>query len=218
MLAPRFSVVNNIDFAGIEFYSFVCDYFLVWNDFTKNEAVKAGIDESRIKVLGISKCVGKPRLKCKQDARSVGVFLDGEFEKFNNKPLINIVQDWARKNSMNCVFRYHPNFEGTEYSDLIDNKVSSVCPQNVTLEEFIENNSFFVLANSTVLFELEYYCVPFIRYSTNDDMDKFRDYPSQSFTNIEELGRAFENMRKLPPKKFVSCDDAYSEFFREFER
>lgn len=216
MLAPRASVVNNIDFSGIEFYSFVSDYFLVWNEFTKLEAIKAGINEDRIQVLGISKCIAKPQLKNNRDSNLIGVFLDGEFEKHNNIPLITITQEWARQKSMRCVFRYHPNFNGDEYASIIDTSISEVCPKEVSLPEFVENSLFCVLANSTVLFELEYYCIPFLRYSSNDLLDKFKDYSSLCFTSLFEFDLAVKVLKNTPPREFVSCEVPYCNFFKKF--
>ncbi len=216
MLAPRPAVPNNIDFSGIEFASFVCDYYLVWNEFTKSEAIKAGIEENRIVVLGVCKCLGISQLGCDKNSSTIGIFLDGEYEKYNNPILISIVQNWARQNGKRCMFRLHPNFKGDEYNDLFDFDVSDVCSKGMTLQDFIHKCSFLILANSTVLFELEYFCIPFLRYSCGDERDKFKDYPSFSFTTLDDFDQAYHKMNKALSRNFESCDQAYRDFFKKF--
>lgn len=215
MLAPREGVGNNLDFAGHEFQAFVSDFFLVWNQFTKKEAMKTGIQEEQLKVLGVAKCVGMSQPQLPSDSSSIGVILDGKFEDENNIPMIMIVQTWAKKKKMKCVFRYHPDYYGNEFSNYI-NASSTVCPKGVSLYDFIRSVSFCVVANSTVLFELEYFCIPFLRYSSNGSLDKFRDYPSLNFTSIRSFDSAYKEMIAQPLRSFVKADANYAEFFKQF--
>lgn len=187
MLAPRLEVTNNIDFAGIEFKSFVSNYFLVWNKFTQNEAIKTGIPENKIKILGIAKCINKQPIQTSLSQKRIGIILDGKFEEENNEPMIKIVNQFAKENGYTYILRYHPNFTGNEYDKFIDFTIGENCSQNISLEKFLSQISFCIVANSTVLFELEYYKIPFLRYATNNIKDKFKDYPSRTFKNIKEL-------------------------------
>lgn len=187
MLAPRLEVKNNIDFAGIEFKSFVSNYFLAWNKFTQNEAIKAGIPENKIKILGIAKCINRPPIQTSFLQKKIGIILDGKFEEENNRPMIKIVNQFAKKNGYTYILRYHPNFIGNEYDNFVDFTIGKNCSKNISLEKFLNQISFCIVANSTVLFELEYYKIPFLRYTTNNIKDKFKDYPSMTFKNIEEL-------------------------------
>lgn len=216
MLAPRIGVFSNSDFDGHEFHDSVSDYFLMWNDFTKNEALKAGISEDKIRVLGVVKCLGVKKLKSNFDSIQIGIFLDGELERQNNVPLITIVQEWAKTHKKKCIFRYHPHFKGTEYADVIDESISTICDKSISLYDFIENVSFCVVANSTVLFELEYFCIPFLRYACDPVFDKYKDYPSIDFTSVNSFDEAYQKMIKMPPKKFVKADDNYASFFKQF--
>ena len=216
MLSPRPGIEDNLDFAGHEFKASVSDYFLVWNEFTKSEAIKAGIDAERLKILGVSKCIGVTPPTYSPNSNIIGIFLDGKFEEHNNVPLIEIVQEWAKKNSYKCIFRYHPDYKATEYDTYLDKSVSNTCKKTVSLYDFIKDISFCVVANSTVLFELEYFCIPFIRYSSNDILDKFRDYPSISFTSKDDFDIAFKKMMSSEKKSFVSADLKYKDFFMQF--
>lgn len=187
MLAPRKAASQNVDFAGIEFASFVSTYFLAWNDFTKKEAIKAGVEEDRIRILGIAKCIGDSPLNIDRKRKVIGVILDGEFEKRNNIPMIEMTNRLAQELGYTYILRYHPNFSGNEYEHEMNHQYGETCHKNVPLKEFLSDVGFCILANSTVLFELEYYGVPYLRYSTNDDFDKFKDYGGYTFHNYEGL-------------------------------
>lgn len=216
MLSPRVGLEDNLDFAGHEFRASVSDYFLAWNEFTKNEAIKTGIEENKLKVVGISKCIGVTPPTYSPNSNKIGIILDGKFEEHNNIPLIRIVQGWAKNNGFKCIFRYHPDYKATEYEDYLDKSVSDTCKKTDSLYDFIKDISFCVVANSTVLFELEYFCIPFIRYSSNDLLDKFKDYPSVSFTSKYDFDEAYKKMMSSEKKAFVSADIKYKEFFMQF--
>ena len=216
MLAARKNAEDNPDFAGIEFKSFVSNFFLIWNDFTKNEALKSGINKDQIKVLGPLKCLDVPRPTFNVQAKTIGVILDGEFEKDNNIPLISITQNWAKLNGWKCLFRYHPHFKGTEYQRDIDNNISAVCKKEDPLYQFIAQISFCVVANSTVLFELEYFGIPTIRYSCNNIYDKFRDYDSPSFTNVLELSDSYAAIKECVYENKIDIKTNYKNFFKEY--
>lgn len=216
MLAPRMGLLDNSDFDGHEFRDSVSKYFLIWNNFTKEEALKYGIPEKKLKVLGVAKCIGFEQIIPSFASPYIGIFLDGELEKQNNEPLITIVQEWARFQNKKCVFRYHPHFRGDEYDELMDSTVSRTCDKSLSLYDFIESVSFCVVANSTVLFELEYFCVPFLRYSSNDELDKYKDYPSLNFSSVKSFNESYNKMRELPKKEFVKADKNYEDFFKQF--
>jgi hypothetical protein len=188
MLAPRLGLEDNIDFKGIEFNGFVSDYFLAWNDFTRNEAIKSGIPQDKIVVCGCAKLVGK-RKAVPSFNKVIGVILDGRFEKENNIPMISIVSKFAEQKGYHYILRFHPNFLGNEYDDIINNQVGSICDKEIPLCEFLNSVEFCVLANSTVLFELEGMNFPFYRYSSRTIKDKYKDYPIKSFSSLLELNK-----------------------------
>ena len=216
MLSPRLELSDNVDFMGHEFKASVSDFFLAWNEFTKQEAIKTGIDKDKLKVIGVSKCIGVEPPTYAPNSNVVGIILDGKFEDQNNIPMIQIIQKWAKNNSYKCIFRYHPDYKSTEFDEYIDSSISEVCNKSVSLYEFINKISFCIVANSTVLFELEYFCIPFIRYSSNDLFDKFRDYHSFTFTSDKDIEKAYKEMRNTPQKTFVSADINYLTFFKQF--
>lgn len=186
MIAKREEYSRNyFDYAGIEFDGFVSDYFLAWNEFTKQEALKSGIKESDIFVVGNIKAINcKP--VASRDNDYFGVVLDGINNEENNVPMIKLCNQISDKIKKNYIIRYHPNFKQTEYNSIIDSN-ASVCPPQQTLESFLNNIEFCILSNSTVLFELPYYNMPYYRYTDGTAKDKFKDMKEQSFNSLDSF-------------------------------
>ncbi|MCR5696572.1 MAG: hypothetical protein K6G73_06315 [Marinilabiliaceae bacterium] len=216
MLAPRKGLEDNLDFNGTEFRLFVSDYFLVWNDFTKREAIKAGIPEEKIKTLGVVKCIGMPPIEAK-GKRAIGVILDGEFEKENNPPMLRLVKDFCRDFGYKYILRYHPNFNGSEYDSLLDIN-GSVCSKSTNLADYLRDIEFCVVANSTVLFELEYYGIPFMNYSSGSIKDKYKDYTSHKFSNYEEMKQSFNGLKTALNSHNTDYAKLYKDFFLQWCR
>lgn len=218
-LAPRKGLEDNIDFAGIEFGCFISNYYLAWNEFTRQEAIKAGIKDNQIKVLGISKCIGKNPLLKKENSNVIGLILDGKYEEENNIPMIRLLNQLCVKYNIKYKLRYHPDYKGTEYLDYIDARYCIATNKRETLNDFLSSVKLCIVANSTVLFELEFYSVPFIRYSSGNLKDKFVGYGGISFNNYEELEKCYLSIIKecvIVPKYMENIAYNYRRFFESF--
>lgn len=218
-LAPRKGLEDNIDFAGIEFGCFISNYYLAWNEFTRQEAIKAGIKDNQIKVLGISKCIGKNPLLKKGNSNVIGLILDGKYEEENNIPMIRLLNQLCVKYNIKYKLRYHPDYKGTEYLDYIDARYCIATNKRETLNDFLSSVKLCIVANSTVLFELEFYSVPFIRYSSGNLKDKFVGYSGISFNNYEELEKCYLSIIKecvIVPRYMENIAYNYRRFFESF--
>ena len=220
MLAPRSGLEDNIDFVGGEFKNSVSDYFLVWNEFTRREAVKAGISMDKIKVLGIAKCLGLPPFKPTL-RKTFGVILDGFYEKENKPVMIEIACSFAKQAGYRFIVRYHPNFRGDEYTDIIPKALGEECSKTVSLEDFANNVSFCIISNSTVMFEFLYRRMDVFHYSSSND--KFKDLPLKSFRSLSEFVGQFnlvENSKERELEDLVcqprDISSAYRNFFSNY--
>ncbi len=220
MLAARKGLENSFDFIGIEFNGFVSDYFLVWNDFTKKEAMKQGVPEKKIKVLGNVKCLYAKDIE-KSDSKTFGVILDGICEEENNLPMISLSNKIAEKYGYKYIARYHPNFKGDEYSNYIDDEYGKACKKGTSFTDFLSEVSFCIVANSSVLFELPYYQIPYFRYSAHNSKDKFYSLEHDgSFYDIQKFDQLFvEKMNSKEKEDTPSIDKLrhnYESFLRSF--
>ena len=187
--------------------------------FTKNEALKAGIKEDRIRVLGISKCIGKLPIKIDDNPIDIGLILDGLYEDENNIPMIELINQLSDKYNLRYKMRYHPNYIGNEFSNYTNHRCLKSSEKKETLNRFLSSVNICIVANSTVLFELEYYGVPFIRYATGNNKDKFRDYKSVCFTDFKELDEAYlyvKNEQGSIKNNKDNTIDNYRCFFQSF--
>lgn len=187
MLAPRGVDKINLDYCGIEFNSFVSDFFLAWNDFTRKEALNSGLSEEKIIIVGCAKCIYADKIQPKNGSRTVGLILDGIMEKENNSDLLDIIKKFCEKMDYKCVVRFHPSYPLSEKKKLtLDKKYAIECPPS-NLSEFLAQCEFCVVSNSTCLFELEAIGFPFLHYSSRNEKDKYKDYPLLSFGNTKEM-------------------------------
>lgn len=216
MLARREEVHDNMDFCGVEFSSFVSDYFLAWNDFSKKEAMKMGINEERIKVLGNAKCLGEPIVR-NIGQNTIGIILDGIYDVKKNLQMIQIIDKFAKEHGYKYIIRLHPNDSISHYDNMRDHAISTICPRNMRLEDFFSNISFCVVANSTVLFELEYHRIPFVRYSNGGAKDKFKDYHNLiSFNDDFSFGKSVAKIQITNNVSNENKDiERYENFFNE---
>ena len=187
MVSSRPDVKNNLDFIGIEFKGSISDYFLAWNEFTKQEAIKSGIPEEKIKVLGVAKCIGqKPYIRTIKSQKTLGVLLDGIYSNINNEKMIKVIDDFCTRHEYQYILKYHPAYKGNEFDNSMSERGRSL-PLNTTLEDLINQTDSIIVANSTALFELACLNVRFYRFRTERELDKFRDLRIPMFSSSEEL-------------------------------
>lgn len=224
MVAARPNVKNNLDFKGIEFTGSISDYFLAWNEFTKREAIKGGIPDNRIKVLGVVKCIGQQPYKQTNNNKKncLGVLLDGIYSNSNNEKLIRIINKYSQQTNTRYILKYHPAYKGNEF-ELLMNENGSALPINSSLKELIECSDGIIVANSTALFELAYLNVRFYRFKSEPEIDKFRGLMIPMFSTEEELinilGNDYKCSQKIRTELCGTCNDvklSYASFLNEF--
>lgn len=223
MVAARPNVKDNLDFKGIEFTGSISDYFLAWNEFTKREAIKGGIPNNKIKILGVAKCIGQqPYHQTDNKKNCLGVLLDGIYSNSNNERLIRIINKYSLRTGIRYILKYHPAYKGDEFKSLM-NENGSTLPINSSLRELIECSDGIIVANSTALFELAYLNIRFYRFRAEPTIDKFRDLMIPMFSTEEELinllGKDYEYSQKIHTELCGTCNDvklSYTSFLNEF--
>jgi hypothetical protein len=225
VLSPRVGM-NNVDFAGLELQNSNSDYFLAWNEFTRKEALKAGMDAEKIKVLGISRCIDlEDRIINNQDANVFGVVLDGEFTKDNNSVLIEFAKEIARRLEMKFIVRFHPRMNVHLYDELLvnDNSLLEISDKNEDIYQYMEKVKFSLIANSTVYIEMIF--MHHVVYKYNSLMDKYETVKWGAFSNIEELlNKVNSRENNISEKNLLyhelitipNIKESYTNFFNNF--
>lgn len=223
MLSERKEFKGNPDFCGLELKNFVSSYFLAWNEFTKREAVRSGIPEERIKVLGVTKCLDNTKITQEKN-HTIGLLLDGEFEAENNYNLITIVGKFVSKYRYKVVLRFHPRMNTSIYEGLYDRALFSICSKSIPLKEFVAHTEFCIAANSTAFIEMMCWGATVYRYSSRNAKDKYRDVKYPSFHTLQELeslyDKGIENIA-IDSKEligYINPREKYEDFFMSFTK
>ena len=219
VISERKEIFGNPDFCGLEFKNFISSYFLVWNEFTKREAICSGIKSDSIKVLGVIKCLDDIMVKHKRN-KVVGLLLDGEFEAENNIKLIDIVGRFALKYDYKVILRFHPRMDIFTYEKLYDKTLFSVCGKNTSLIDFVSETEFCIVANSTAFFEMICWGAKIYRYSSRNLKDKFLNIDFPSFHTLEELELLYKSENiSINYKEIMGNSNikkSYADFFKSF--
>lgn len=228
MFVSRRPELKKIDFEGIELSKSISDYFLAWNELTKAEAIKSGINEEKIKVLGIPKYANYKRKKvCKKNRNEFGIILNVVDFDNQNIDLINYANQLAQEFDLKYKVKYHPSFKGNEYEQIIDEKFcNGIFEKTVTIADYINMVEFTLISNSSVFVELVYLKHLTYRLTYNDLSDKYRGITENTFNSKEQLFKNYYS-RELGERNMdlifdylCTCEDvgeSYRNFFDDFQ-
>lgn len=213
-----------IDFAGIEFAYSRADYFLAWNQFTKDEAIKSGMDSDKIKILGIPKYINYNFNSIAKENKNVfGLMLNGASMDQLNRELISYANELAKKTNKKYYLKYHPGFKNFVYDDIVEKEYfAGNLEINSTITDYIDMVDFTLISNSSVFIELVFLHHKVYRMNAGE-YDKFSDIKINSFNNTEELMELVENdkeNRNNEMFKYLCYTEnpkkTYKEFFNKF--
>lgn len=205
---------KNVPYYGIWFRCFISDYFLAWNNLTREEAVKDGIPVNKVVVCGIAKCINTSKIVSPKN-RIIGLLLDGY--DFINVGIIKVANDFCRKYGYKYVLRYHPNYKGNEYDNIIlsDYYVGN---NRETLYEYARKVEFTLQGNSTALMELLYMGHPTYVFSTDNEVEIYPEFirVSHNVKELEDLIKSESYLNDISDR-LVSVKDIKKEYTSFFE-
>lgn len=209
---------RGVPFSGIYFYNSISDYFLAWNNMTKTEAIKDGLEERKIKVCGIARCIDAPKSRAVYN-KTIGIVLDGY--DYLNVEMIAIANLFCKKTGYKYYLRYHPFYKGSEYDSLVS-KSYYLGNSRGSLIDYSNRVEFSIVANSTVLLELLYMKHRTYVFSKDTAVEIYYKYVPV-FHNILELDCLISSSsyEKEVYDELVTVEDIrkqYSQFFKEITR
>lgn len=214
-------------YSGVELKSFSSDYFLAWNEFTKKEMLKTGINEDKIKVLGIPKYVGKKYVRQHPDEKKIfGVVLDVPQAKKTNKDLIKYANSISEIYDLKYKVKYHPNSKQNEVLRVTDpSYYIGNFDSYLQIEAYKDQVDFTLIGASSVFIELVIMQHPTFRLTSFDKYDKYLEINENAFDGIAKFLEIFENKALIENNISVLFDNffvedslsKYVEFFKQFD-
>lgn len=190
--------LNSISYyLDIAYAGFVSDYFLAWGQYSKENAIEAGVESGRIVKCGCPDFINPVPVECK--GVDVGVLFDGDINaKEDNLEMLRIALELLEKEDSKVKVKLHP-------SDSIDNYRNRINAEKVELfvgsiREFAEQVSFVICCNTSALIQLLAIGVDVFRYKTTLRYDMYTALDDFSFVDSEGLMSVMKNNEEYKDK------------------
>lgn len=222
IFAKKESVDSISDF-GLEFTESIADYYLCWNQYTKDEAIKAGMNPERIVVLGIPKYINITNNNTINNyvRNTFGVILNSKSFHIHNQELIKIANEISSSLNVKYIVRYHPQLKGNEYSYLYGPNYLENDDNKTTIEDYAQKVDFTIISSSSVFVDLIYLKHPTYRLVVTN-RDTYSTVSYNSFKNCEEFLDIYRKTSPTDDTVFnylcttTSVYDNYRDFFNKF--
>jgi len=219
---------NQLVNSGVELRTLNSDYFLCWNQFTVDEAKKEGFDARKCIVTGIiGFAKDEKRVICqKVENNTFGVVIGHPTFEQENKILIECANVLANKTRKSYYLKLHPNYPEAYFDSLVDKKYyKGIVKKRIPMLEYANSVEFSIVGASTVFVELVYLGHRVLRYSSGENVDKWRDVNvGNHFTSPEDVISAYNKMGDQHGEKDLfdylctvdNVRSSYQEFLQKF--
>lgn len=148
IISPQHGMTFNRyeDLDQLIFEGFLADYKLLWNEFEKQQFISAGIDSSKLYVVGDTKLIyNKSSTNLSIHTDKIGVVLDCPLIENAievNRFLIHAANAMGEQYHKEVIIRLHPMDNRENYSNCIDS--AQIVDKNVAMSQFTESIDFAV--------------------------------------------------------------------------
>ncbi len=160
-------------------------------------------------------------------AYRIGIFLDGgNFNYEHNVRLIQLMQQFKRKNNCRLYWKFHPTTNPADYEPHIRYE-QDVYSNDILLEDFLEKIDAGIVSNSTVMMELIKSWIPaFIYVDDKQEYDMYTKFDVCRFYNEDELEGIIcsinsENMKNYMKKArdyYCTAGDTAANYRKAFRK
>lgn len=199
--------IVNGSYDYIEYKCSHAKYMLAWGEYTKRMAMRCGVSEEKIKIVGNVSHLLESDISLQETSKKTGCFAvctNGVLTKKDwsrNKELISMANRIAEKYKMKYFLKIHPCDDVTKYKYLIN---SEFCIEFVNkgtdIIEVLRRVDFTLCGNSTTFCDSIYYSVPSFRYIHDYDKKKdvCRGIKFGRVKSYDELVEKIESLREEP--------------------
>lgn len=216
---------THFDCQGIGYSCSCSDYFLTFSDFTKKEALKSGLKDDKIKILGNPFFLCQTnKIEKNEKYNLFGITLGYTsvgFKSMNIK-VIEIANRLSKKHNIPYVIRFHPGEIGIleEYTNEYYLKNENF--SKMSIYQYVNSVDFTLNISGGLYPILLFYHHRVYRYTTNDILDVYRNIKWNAFSNYNELEWLINNNIDLTDIQrnylmgTVDCKENYQKFFEEY--
>ena len=180
---------HKIDIGKAAFEKSHSDYFLCFGDYTKWKCSKLNMDCSRMIPLGPPDMIGQkmPKKMKALNRKTFGVVMSYfEFEQ-EDIDLIRFAGALCNKFTLKARIRLHPSLRRDDYEGLIDNSRMEICPEDESMNDFMNSIDFGIVGSSSVFQEFVVNMTPIFRYLIDKEKDTYDGIEGWSFSNERDL-------------------------------
>lgn len=192
------------------YLSFVSDYLFSWGQVTKNEFIKAGIQDTKILNVGALKefsnrKILKPKKKCK----TFCLILNGQAHSSSNIKMIKLANEIAEVYEMYYYIRPHPMNKLKNYTKFIDSRYFIGTMSNKTFN--INEINFSLLHMTAVFVEMLSYNSLFFVFNDEWTEELFK-IELITIKNLSEFSIKYNNFLNNPNIFLETLNTYYNKF------
>lgn len=221
-LAPVNNPKNFME-CGAQFKVSSSKYFLTWSQMLKDRALKSGLLDSTVFILGNPKLIETKsdyNNKSKLTKGVFGVVLGHKNSDKENRRLLHIANQIAKKKGYKIYLRYHPTMVKKIYDQYIESKyLLQNSNYNIGLNDYIEQVDFSIVGNSTVMLELLGYNHITFHLISDNILDYYPELNKYSFFDLDSFEKAYDDFSIN--KQFIeyvngpsNVKELYANFFK----
>lgn len=165
-------------------FGFVSDYFFAWGDYSRDEALKDGIQESRIRSIGSLKTEVYENSNSNTSENIFGVILNGRYGFEDNIILMEYSEQLSEEYGIQFIIRPHP---GLEQKNFESKNCIGISYQNETITQLAKRCKFVICGNSTIVTEMIAIDEPVFFLRPSKTIDWYGSFNDLKFNNYETL-------------------------------
>lgn len=184
--------------SGIELLSSPSNFFLCWNKYTQDEALKCGWDINSLPIVGIISNIGKGQVKCDKPSNKIfGVVLSHPSWEEENVEMIKAANLLAERIGYKYYLKLHPNYKDDYFKEIIEDSVYiGNVQKGIDIYDYTNMVEFSIVGSSSVFVEMVYFDHDILRYSSGLPSDKYSTvHIGSTFSKKEEIESCYKKLQ-----------------------
>lgn len=178
---------KNVYRIGTPFEGFVSDYFLVWGEYTKKEAISNGLNPKQIRCVGSLKTLPDiPKDNFKR-TNKFAVILNGRYGYEDNTLLLTWAEELAKTYNFYYTIRPHPAMIDVYKNHTDNTRCLRISNQSESICELAKECDFVICGNSTVVSEMLKLRKCVLCMKPTNSIDYYGRFEKLRFSTYEEL-------------------------------